>query len=129
MPMMDNYDNPSPPPAYPHANANANTGGMEFVKYQPGQHINGLDVSGGRHHFGGALAAAPQQGGWAKPDKYTPAMQYKEHSGLTHASSGGSGTLNNPVHKVPKVSLMADLLPAMTVGGCQCCVHQLGLVM
>lgn len=41
-----------------------------------------------------------------KHEKYMPAVQFiKEHSALTHASSGGSGTLNNPVHKVPKVHL------------------------
>lgn len=100
--LMDAYGNLIHAPlAYPNA-AGAPLPGGEFIKYQPGQHLNGLDVSCGQAQFGGGPLGA-QQGAWMKHDKYMPAVQYiKEHSLLTHASSGGSGTLNNPVHKVPK---------------------------
>ena len=102
--MIDAYGNiVQTPLAYPQANANPGAG--EYTKYQPGQHLNGLDVSCGQAQFGGGVPLGGQQGAWVKHEKYMPAMQYlQEHSGLTHASSGGSGTLNNPVHKVPKVN-------------------------
>lgn len=100
--MIDAYGNIIPAPhGYPHANAH--TGG-DVVKYQPGQHLNGLDVTCAQAQFGGGVPLGGEQGAWVKHEKYMPAVQYvKEHSGLTHASSGGSGSLNNPVHKVPKV--------------------------
>lgn len=66
-----------------------------------------MQVNANQQNIGGGVGTRgvmEGQGPWGKPDKVGPAVQLlREHSGLTQASSGGSGTLNNPVHKVPKV--------------------------
>ncbi|DBB06883.1 TPA: hypothetical protein ACH3X3_009542 [Trebouxia sp. C0006] len=109
-PNLDGYLNVSPPyvPAYANPEASSNP----YAKYLPyageGMDLGQMNVNvNGNKQLGGvgvgARGVRDGQGPWGKPDKVTPAAQLlREHSGLTLASSGGSGTLNNPVHKVPK---------------------------
>ena len=110
-PNLDGYLNVSPPyvPAYANPEASSNP----YAKYLPyageGMDLGQMNVNvNGNKQLGGVGVGArglrDGQGPWGKPDKVTSAAQLlREHSGLTLASSGGSGTLNNPVHKVPKV--------------------------
>ncbi len=129
-PNLDGYLNVSPPyvPAYANPDASSNP----YTKYLPyageGMDLGQMNVNvNGNKQLGGVGAGArgvrDGQGPWGKPDKVTPAAQLmREHSGLTLASSGGSGTLNNPVHKVPKVHHLT------TVCVCTCvCVRHLAL--
>ncbi|KAA6419719.1 MAG: kinase family [Trebouxia sp. A1-2] len=104
-PNLDGYLNVSPPyvPVYANPEASSNP----YAKYLPyageGMDLGQMLVNGNKQFGVGARGVRDGQGPWGKPDKVTPAAQLlREHSGLTLASSGGSGTLNNPVHKVPK---------------------------
>ena len=110
---FDGYGNISPPLVYAYANPDAASNA--YAKYLP-YAANGIDIDIGQTKMNGNQQLVGGQGGvmgvrdgqspWGKPDKGVPAVQYlKEQSGLTLAGSGGSGTLNNAVHKVPKVCL------------------------
>lgn len=101
-PHLEGYNSVSPPLVY-----NLDGGRSAYAQYLPyardaletGQiKMNGIQQFVGRGIRDG-------QGPWGMPEKQLPAVQYlkKQDSGLSHAGSGGSATLNNPVHKVPKV--------------------------
>ena len=101
-PHLDGYNSVSPPLAY-----NLDGGKSAYAKYLPyareGLENGQIKMNGIQQFVGRGIRDG--QGPWGKPEKQLPAVQYlkKQDSGLSQAGSGGSATLNNPVHKVPKV--------------------------
>ena len=110
-PHRNGYGSVSPPLAYPY-NTAADAGKHAYAKYLPYAREgldNGHVKMNGIQQFAGIRDG---QGPWGQTEKQVPAVQFlkKQDSGLSHAGSGGSATLNNPVHKVPKVSMPAFAL-------------------
>ncbi|KAL3149707.1 hypothetical protein ABBQ38_013537 [Trebouxia sp. C0009 RCD-2024] len=100
-PHLEAYNSVSPPLVY-----NLDGGGGGYAQYLPyareGLETGQIKMNGIQQFVGRGIRDG--QGPWGKPEKQLPAVQYlkKQDSGLSHAGSGGSATLNNPVHKVPK---------------------------
>lgn len=108
-PHLEAYNSVSPPLVY-----NLDGGGGAYAQYLPyareGLETGQIKMNGIQPFVGRGIRDG--QGPWGKPERQLPAVQYlkKQDSGLSHAGSGGSATLNNPVHKVPKVCLLDPLL-------------------
>ena len=108
-PPFEAYNSVSPPLVY-----NLDGGGGAYAQYLPyareGLENGQIKMNGIQQFVGRGIRDG--QGPWGKLEKQLPAVQYlkKQDSGLSHAGSGGSATLNNPVHKVPKVCFFLDSL-------------------
>ena len=114
---LDGYNIVSPPLVY-----NLDGGKSAYAKYLPyareGVENGQMKMNGIQQFVGRGIRDG--QGPWGKPEKQLPAVQYlkKQDSGLSQAGSGGSATLNNPVHKVPKVVPQLPLLALTSHNSC-----------
>ena len=125
-PHRNGYGSVSPPLAYPYDTANAGKHAYaKYLPYAPEGLDNGHVKMNGIQQFVGIRDG---QGPWGQAEKHVPAVQFlkKQDSGLSHAGSGGSATLNNPVHKVPKVCILDSALTVLCLLGLKLCLSRLG---